>query len=124
MGELEIMNNVANLWDFPVLEGVSFQNANRVHPLMQTRVERLIRELKKDQNIRKLVLYGSSLEFRCSSFSDIDIYIEKYDPEKKLEALPEMDCEIDIITNLKPDNRLYQQIENTGLLLFERRENV
>ncbi|MCM1092071.1 MAG: nucleotidyltransferase domain-containing protein [Butyrivibrio sp.] len=118
------MNNVANLWDFPVLEGVSFQNANRVHPLMQTRVERLIRELKKDQNIRKLVLYGSSLEFRCSSFSDIDIYIEKYDPEKKLEALPEMDCEIDIITNLKPDNRLYRQIENTGLLLFERRENV
>lgn len=118
------MNHADNMWDFPVLEGVSFENANRVHPLMQERVERLIRELKKDKNIRRLVLFGSSLEFRCSSFSDIDIYIEKYDPEKKLEFLPEMDCEVDIITNLQPDNRLYQKIENTGLLLFGRQENV
>lgn len=114
------MNNTDNMWDFPVLEGISFQNANRVHPLMQGRVEKLIRELKKDKNIRKLVLYGSSLEFRCSSFSDIDIYIEKYDSEKKLVFLPELDCEIDIITNLRPDSKLYQKIEQTGLLLFER----
>ena len=81
---------------------------------------KLIHELKKDINIRKLVLYGSSLEFRCSSYSDIDIYIEKYDSEKKLAFLPELDCEVDIITNLQPDNRLYQRIEQTGLLLFER----
>lgn len=114
------MNHIDNMWDFPVLAGVSFQNANRVHPLMQKRVERLICELKKDSNIRKLVLYGSSLEFRCSSFSDIDIYIEKYDSGKKLKFLPELDCEVDIITNLQPDNRLYREIESTGLLLFER----
>ena len=114
------MNSIDNMWDFPVLEGIYFHNANRVHPLMQGRVEKLIRELKKDKNIRKLILYGSSLEFRCSSTSDIDIYIEKYDPEKKLVFLPELDCEVDIITNLPPDNRLYQKIERTGLLLFER----
>lgn len=114
------MNSTENMWDFPVLEGITFQNANRVHPLMQSRVEKLIHELKKDINIRKLVLYGSSLEFRCSSYSDIDIYIEKYDSEKKLAFLPELDCEVDIITNLQPDNRLYQRIEQTGLLLFER----
>lgn len=114
------MNHTDHMWDFPVLEGVSFQNANRVHPLMQKRVETLICGLEKDKNIHRLILYGSSLEFRCSSFSDIDIYIEKYDPRKKLEFLPELDCEIDIITNLPPDNRLYQKIEETGLLLFER----
>ena len=114
------MNNTENMWDFPVMEGVSFPNANRVHPLMQRRVEKLIHELGKDQNIRRLILFVSSLEFRCSSTSDIDLYIEKREPEKKLAYLPELDCETDIITNLPPDNQLYQKIEQTGLVLFER----
>ena len=39
------MNNMKNMWDFPVKEGVSFQNANRVHPLMQARVEKLPRTI-------------------------------------------------------------------------------
>lgn len=110
----------ANMWDFPVMEGISFENANRVHPLMQGRIEKLLREIFRDQNIRSVILFGSSLEFRCSSTSDIDLYIEKYDPKKKLDSLPEIDCELDIITNLRPDNKLYQRIKETGLLLLER----
>ena len=99
------------MWDFPVMDGVDFQDANRVHPLMQKRVERLIREFAKDPNIRKVILFGSSLEFRCNSASDIDLYIEKYDSDKKL---------IDLISNLSPASRLYKEIEQTGLLLYER----
>lgn len=114
------MNNTKNMWDFPVMNGVSFHNANRVHPLMQHRVEKIIHETLKDSNIRRLVLYGSSLEFRCSSSSDIDLYIEKYDPDKKLAFFPDLDCETDIITNLSSNHKLYQVIEQTGLLLFER----
>lgn len=114
------MDNMRNMWDFPVIEGVTFRNANRVHPLMQAQVEKLIHHIYKDKNIRRMVLFGSSLEFRCNSNSDIDIYIEKYDNEKKLGNLPELDCEIDIITNLSPDSPLYHEIDNTGLLLFER----
>ncbi len=114
------MNNAKNMWDFPVMNGISFPNANRVHPLMQRRVEKLIHELDKDQNIRRLILFGSSLEFRCSSTSDIDLYIEKQNPEKKLATFPELDCDTDIITNLTPENPLYQRIIQTGLILFER----
>ncbi|MCD7745436.1 MAG: nucleotidyltransferase domain-containing protein [Lachnospiraceae bacterium] len=116
------MNNFKNMWDFPVMEGVSFSYANRVHPLMQKRVDTLVHALKKDHNIRKVVLFGSSLEFRCDSYSDIDLYIEKYDKEKKTEEFPELDCEVDIITNLSHESRLYQEIDRTGLLLFERTE--
>lgn len=50
----------------------------------------------------------------------MQIYIEKYDPEKKLASLPDIDCELDIITDLQPDNKLYQRIQETGLLLLER----
>lgn len=114
------MNNVELMWDFPVREGVSFQNANRVHPLMQIRVEKLIDGLSRDENIRRLVLFGSALQFRCDSRSDLDIYIEKQDSEKKLEFLPDIDCEVDIVTNLSFDSKLYREIERTGLVLFER----
>ena len=77
------MDDAKNMWDFPMMEGVSFQNANRVHPLMQARIEKLLQSMLKDKNVRKLVLLGSSLEFRCNSNSDIDIYIEKKDRDKK-----------------------------------------
>ncbi|MEY8410546.1 nucleotidyltransferase domain-containing protein [Lachnospiraceae bacterium 62-26] len=114
------MRQICDMWDFPVMEGVAFRDANRVHPLMQKRVEKLLHEFAKDQNIRRVVLFGSSLEFRCSSASDIDLYIEKFDTGKKLEYIPELDCEVDIVTNLSPGNKLYNEIERTGLLLFER----
>lgn len=114
------MDNMKNMWDFPVMEGVTFKNANRVHPLMQARVEKLIHYLSIDKNIKRLVLFGSSLEFRCNSYSDIDLYIEKYVNEKKLVQIPEMDCEVDIVTNLPPDSALYHEIDSKGLLLFER----
>lgn len=49
------MDNMRNMWDFPVMDGVAFQNANRVHPLQQRRVQKLIGEFGKDKNIRRLV---------------------------------------------------------------------
>jgi len=51
----------ANMWDFPVMEGISFENANHVHPLMQGRVEKLLRGIFGDPNIRRAILFGSSL---------------------------------------------------------------
>lgn len=114
------MDNMKNMWDFPVMEGVSFEKANRVHPLMQARVEKLIHHFHQDKNISKMVLFGSSLDFRCDSFSDIDLYLEKHEKEKKLWQLPELDCEVDIITDLSLDSSLYREIDKTGLLLFER----
>lgn len=115
------MRSTDTMWDFPVMDGVTFPNANRIHPLMQHRVEKILLEIRRDQNVHRLILYGSSLEFHCNSASDIDLYIEKYDPDKKLAFFPDLDCEADIITNLPPDNRLYQEIMKTGLLLFERK---
>lgn len=118
------MNNFSAMWDFPIMDHVTLEYANRIHPLMQKRVERLLDALKKDTNVVRVVLFGSSLEFRCSSQSDIDLYIEKKDPEKKLPALPDLDWEVDIVTNLATDSRLYQEIDRTGLLLFERSSYV
>ena len=114
------MNNFKEMWDFEVKEGVDFENCNSVHPLMQKRVQKILKELQQDFNVQKIVLFGSALEFRCSSFSDIDLYIEKKDKNLPLQTEPAADCEIDIVTNLEQENRLYKEIERTGLLLFDR----
>uniref|UniRef100_N2AP47 Polymerase beta nucleotidyltransferase domain-containing protein n=1 Tax=Eubacterium plexicaudatum ASF492 TaxID=1235802 RepID=N2AP47_9FIRM len=114
------MNNFRNMWDFEVKQGVDFIHCNRVHPLMQTRVQQVLEELRQDPNIKKIVLFGSSLEFRCGSYSDIDLYIEKKDPALPLRTEPVLDCELDIVMDLEHENRFYKQIDHTGLLLFER----
>ncbi|MCI9125332.1 MAG: nucleotidyltransferase domain-containing protein [Eubacterium sp.] len=108
------------MWDFEVKKGIDFKHCNRVHPLMQGRVQQLLQELKKDGNIRKIVLFGSSLEFRCSSNSDIDLYIEKIDCNKPFVKEPVLDCEVDILADLDHNSRLYRQIDQTGLILYER----
>lgn len=118
------MNDFKHMWDFEVMDGVDFPNSNRVHPLMQKRVQKLLEILKKDNNIVKIVLFGSALEFRCSSYSDIDVYIEKKDRSQSLLEEPIMDCEIDIVANLDKSSKLYQEIEKKGLLLLDRSSNV
>lgn len=42
------MNNFSAMWDFPIMDQVTLEYANRIHPLMQKRVERLLDALKKD----------------------------------------------------------------------------
>lgn len=116
------MNHFEAMWKFPVKEGIDFMHCVHVHPLMQERVQKILTELKKDGNIQRIVLFGSSLEFRCDSFSDLDLYIEKKDPGLPLKSEPVSDCEIDLVMDLDHAGRLYQEIERTGLLLFDREE--
>lgn len=114
------MNNFKRMWDFGTKEGIHFLHCNRVHPLMQGRVQKVLQILEQDPNIQKIVLFGSSLEFRCSSFSDLDLYIEKAEPSLPLKNEPSLDCEIDFVMDLNHNSSLYKEIDRTGLLLFER----
>lgn len=41
------MNDYKNMWDFPLVDSVAFPDANRDHPLMQKRVDTLIRVMSK-----------------------------------------------------------------------------
>lgn len=50
------MNNFSAMWDFPIMDHVTLEYANRIHPLMQKRVERLLDALKKDSNVVRVVL--------------------------------------------------------------------
>ena len=117
------MDNYKKMWDFPVVDNINFPNLNRIHPLMQRNVAKLYNELKSDENIERVILYGSALDFRCNSNSDIDLYIEKYNTDLKVKSLPDLEFEIDIIFNLDKSSRLYKEIDKMGLTLFEREKS-
>ena len=52
------MRDERELWDFPVKDGVSFPNANRVHPLMQERVERILLAAHSEEKYMKRAAYS------------------------------------------------------------------
>lgn len=61
------------------------------------------------------------MEFRCHSFSDLDICIERYNPEKRFRDYPkEYMEETDIVYSDSIGARLRQEIEQKGIVVFDR----
>ena len=119
------MDNYKQMWDFPVVDNINFPNVNRIHPLMQRNVAKLYNELKSDENIERVILYGSALDFRCNSNSDIDLYIEKYNTDLKVKSLPDLECEIDIFdVELDVDAIMLCSDGLTNMLTVEQIEKV
>lgn len=59
------MNNFQEMWDFDVREGVDFLHCNRVHPLMQTRVQNLLKEFLMSFLPKEERLKCSIFEMNC-----------------------------------------------------------
>lgn len=63
-------------------ETIGFLHAEYVHPLKQELVQAFQRDFQEDGNIKAAIVFGSGVEFRCNSYSDLDLCIERYDVEK------------------------------------------
>lgn len=116
-----ISHNGENLWDFEVLDGCEFLNANHIHPLKQHDISLLTRLLREDEHIIEAIVFGSSVRFDCHSASDIDLLIVRDDKEKKIEvSLDEIKSEMDIIFASHLGDRLRKEIGQTGVLVYRR----
>ncbi|MCC8164294.1 MAG: hypothetical protein LIO86_14310 [Lachnospiraceae bacterium] len=102
-------------------ESVNFPNAEYVHPLKQDLVQRLQTDFKEDANIRTVIVFGSSVEFRCNSFSDLDLCIERSESSKFFHSKSEEPGErIDIVYADCMGERLRQEVEKKGIVVFDR----
>lgn len=113
--------NYENMWDFDVVITSDMPDINRVHPMVQSSADALYRAFVKDVNIRLFAIFGSGVDIACSLRSDLDIYIETVDRDKRVE-LPyaELKVEIDLLRDLRHDSSLYERIASTALVVFER----
>ena len=67
----------AKEWRFStVIAADSFSGVNRIHPLKQREVKEIVDAARRDENVRRIVIFGSSTRFDCNEGSDLDICID------------------------------------------------
>lgn len=54
----------------------SFSHCDQIHPLQRKKVEKMLDCLRKDSNVVRVTVFGSSATERCHIGSDVDLYIE------------------------------------------------
>lgn len=116
-----IRHNGENLWDFEVLDGCDFPNANHIHPLKQRDVMKLTQLVREDEHIKQVIVFGSSVRFDCHSASDIDLLVVRDDDQRRVDvSLDEISSEMDILFAAYLGERLRSEIEQTGVLVYRR----
>ena len=95
-----------------------FQNCNKIYPIQQRKVSSLLSDITKDENVKKVIIFGSSVTDSCHSGSDVDIFVDT----SSLSA-PEIsakDFEFDLWTPASVDGRLLEEILKKGVVVYER----
>ena len=64
-------------WKFNrIVSDDSFLNVNRVHPIKQRQVKKIVEAAKNDEYVNKIIIFGSSIRYDCDITSDLDICID------------------------------------------------
>ncbi len=98
---------------------ICFANAEYIHPLKQDLVQLLQADFEKDQNVKAVIVFGSAVEFRCNSYSDLDLCVERYDEVPFHNNTEE---EIDLVYWDQIGERLKKEIAEKGIVVYDREE--
>lgn len=100
--------------------GDYFLNVNKIHPLMQSHVRNIINELIQYNNVKRIIVFGSSTTWQCHSESDLDIYLELSDNNEPFKQyLLSYPKNIDYWNNYSVDKRLLNEIISKGVVVYE-----
>lgn len=61
---------------FSVLVDIPGVEVSRIHPLQQEDVKKVFHALKGEERIKTVVLFGSSVNLRCTIYSDLDFVVQ------------------------------------------------
>lgn len=97
----------------------NYQNIERIHPIQQQRVSLLIQTLKQYREVKKIIVFGSSVTYKCNYESDLDIYVElsKNINVKKYN----LDCPVDFWTNFSVEPVILKEIKKKGVIVYDCR---
>ena len=109
-----------NRYKFPVVVNTDMQNIAYVHPLKQKVVAELY-DTFKCTNV-KLILFGSSINMRCTVFSDLDIAV--YIEDTSVERMAEVSEKIQLLTDWDADIIWLHTLNRTDRLADEIRMGV
>ena len=64
-------------WKFnTVVSKDSFKSVNRIHPIKQRIVSEIVDAAKKDDKVKRIIIFGSSTRYDCDITSDLDICLD------------------------------------------------
>lgn len=105
------------MWKVCVKE--PYLNVEKIFPTQQKDVGTVISVWKKDKNIKRIIIFGSSVTAACNPWSDIDIYVEMLE-KKKRPAVGIKEVPLDIWTNYDVDEEFRKEIMEKGVVVYER----
>jgi len=97
-----------------------FLNARRIFPTKQKYVADMVEVCKQDKNVKKAIVFGSSVTAACNPWSDIDIYFEHDEEQTNLPTYPSHTAIWDKWTNFSASSKMLNQIERNGVTVYER----
>lgn len=102
-------------------EDKKFHNMEYIHPLKQLDIYYILEAWKKDDNIRRVVVFGSTVSDRCHSGSDIDLYVQ-LDDNTHVPRLPyeQIISEVDLLVQVKETDAIWNAIMRDGIVVYER----
>lgn len=106
-----------NLCIFPTFDCCTFRNVEHINPLKQRDVQEIVNQLSKDKEIREIIVFGSAVEMRCHSRSDLDIFIDKDQKYLDLNYDP-ITSEIDFLWSCSAGDRLLAEIKRMGVSVY------
>lgn len=96
-----------------------FMNIEKINPQQQPAVAKMVELCKKDPNIKKAVIFGSSVREDCRPDSDIDIYYEFVGEKTKWPHYSGLD-NWDKWDNFTVNRELFYEIFRTGITVYEQ----
>lgn len=109
---------------FPVVCNSKMQNINKIHPLMQKRMDCIYRAIAEDKRVCMIVIFGSSLNLRCNAHSDIDLAIKLKDGCLSTQVKSEISEKIQIACNWNADILWRDRLDESDRVLHDIRKGV
>lgn len=102
-------------------ESIRFLHAEYVHPLKQELVQEFQQDFRNDANVKAAIVFGSGVEFRCNSYSDLDLCIERYETDKAFHYQAADDGQpVDVLYADRIGEKLRREIEEKGIVVYDR----
>ena len=78
-----------------------FLNCDRIYPIQQKKVKEMLDYFNGNDNVRTVIVFGSSVTDRCHVGSDLDIYVSLKEDKKLIDKYFPFD--FDLWTNFSAD---------------------
>ena len=84
-------------------------------------VSHLVQLAANDSKINQIIVFGSTTEFRCTSYSDIDLFIEREDEQCIVpNEFYDSNSELDIHFSKNMGDNLRKILFDSGVLIYRR----